>query len=215
MNKAFYALFFIVVCPVLLVAQKNYKTPEYSWGLELNWSASNLMDLKGTNSNVFNPKMRTGFGGSIVVPFQYAPKKSFFGFQSGLGFFMWGTTYRNWHIKIEKESLYSIGIPMAVQFKVSKSFWLESGFQANFAVYNTLRHAGISGKLPLVELQYLLGFRYHIFKSLAIKARLHVGLTPAYQIIMINPPYSQEDIHNQYRFGVFELGMSYLFPLKK
>jgi hypothetical protein len=218
----------MVSSAVFLHAQKQYKTPEHSLGFELSWSASDLSNYRSNSDFFLGTSMRSGFGGSVVASYQYAPKKSFMGFQSGAGFYMWGTRYLK-RFNYETESLYAIGIPLVGQFKVSKSFWIESGFQVNFLVYNTLRGAGAwespefnipevvrPGKVPISELQGVLGFRYHIFKSLAFKARFHYGLTPAYLYReSAFAPNMPGDVYYRYRLNVFELGMSYLFPLKK
>ncbi|MCC5917679.1 MAG: hypothetical protein JJU02_10195 [Cryomorphaceae bacterium] len=232
-NKAILIILLLAIFPVFINAQNHYKTPEHSLGIEASWSASNLFNFKSNadqqfSFGLYNLETFTGFGGSILIPYQYAPKGTFLGFQSGLGFFMWGTKYRTSGFnQFENESLYALGIPLVAQFKLGKSFWLESGFQANFAVYNSLRDAGRwdssktlqeqpPGRLPLVELQSVLGFRYHFYKSWSIKARLHIGLTPAYHINLVASGEDfHEEIHNRYRLAVFELGMGYLFPLKK
>ena len=220
----------LLLIPAFSFSQKQYKTPVHSVGLEVNWSVSGLEDYR---QNFDLPALSSsyhieGFGGSVVVPYQYAPKSSFFGLQSGLGFFMWGNRYRKGGgLQTETESLYSVGVPVVAQLKVSRAFWLETGLQVNFAVYNTLRDAGnwdssttfleeSPGKIPIAELQAILGFRYHFFRSFSFKARIHYGLTPAYRISYpAYPPEVTFDQNFRYRFLVFEMGLSYLFPLKK
>lgn len=220
-------LVLLFLIPMMGFSQKKYNPPKHSLGLEVNWSVSVLGDYRN-NSDLpvyFSAFHNEGYGGSIVLPYQYAPKSSFFGLQSGLGFFMWGTSYRksgSW--QTETESLYSIGIPLVAQFKVAQMFWLETGLQANTAVYNTLREAGEwsfsnvdpPGQLPLVELQGVFGFRYHFFRSFSFKVRAHYGLTPAYRRVFESFYSSIEETYTlRYRFLVIEMGLSYLFPLKK
>jgi hypothetical protein len=219
-----YTVALLLSIPVLGFSQKQYKTPVHSMGMEVSWSSS---WLEGFPSNYNDPgydgsRHLVGFGGSIVIPYQYAPKSSFFGLQSGLGFFMWGTTHQsNNSWGRETESLYFLGIPMAVQLKVFRPFWVELGVQTNFAVYNTILEAGAwnasnsqpPGSLPFAELQGIFGFRYHVYRSLSFKARVHVGLTPAYQSENWLSFFA-EDTH-QFRFVAFEMGLSYLFPLEK
>ncbi len=103
-------------------------------------------------------------------------------------------------------------------------FWLETGLQANTAVYNTLREAGewsflnvdSPGRLPLLELQGVFGFRYHFFRTFSFKAIVHYGLTPAYRRVFDSfDPNIDETYTLRYRFLVFKMGLSYLFPLKK
>jgi hypothetical protein len=217
----------LLLFPVLTFSQKQYKTPVHSLGVEVNWAVVELADYR-KNFDIFgygDIGHGTGYGGSFVFPYQYAPKSSFFGFQSGLGFFMWGTSYSrigSW--QTETESLYSIGIPLVTQFKVGRAFWLEAGGQTNFAVYNTLRQAGnfsspvydSPGQLPIAELQAVFGFRYHFFRSFSFKARIHYGLTPAYRVnFPAFPPNYPTELNYRYRFMAFEMGLSYLFPWKK
>jgi len=214
----------LLLIPALCFSQKQYKTPVHSMGLEANWSSCGL-----AHWNIFSlpssgqPKYAPTYGGSVVFPYQYAPKSSFIGLQSGLGFFMWGASNRRgWNSN--SESLYFVGIPLAAQIKVSRAFWLEAGVQTNFAVYNELRHiknwnnsaVNQPGQLPIAELQAIFGFRYHIFRSFSFKARIHHGLTPAYRInFPPEPPQYPDEKNYRYRFMAFEMGMSYLFPLKK
>lgn len=216
------ALLFLM--PMIGFSQKKYNPSKHALGLEVSWSVSVLGDyLSNFDVPFYQAKHNEGFGGSIVVPYQYAPESSFIGLQSGLGFFMWGTSYRrSGSLQTETESLYFIGVPLISQFKVSRMFWLEAGLQANTAVYNTLRDAGEwnwqeepPGQLPLVELQGVFGFRYHFFRSFSFKARVHYGLTPAYSIVEPVLHSQQQNETLRYRFFAFEMGLSYLFPLKK
>jgi hypothetical protein len=217
-------LVFLLLIPIIGFSQKKYNPPKHSLGLEVSWSASVLASYRNNVSRF--PLQNTGYGGSFIIPYQYASKSSFIGLQSGVGFFMWGGTYRSgWSILESTESLYSVGVPLVAQFKVGSAFWLEGGVQTNFAVYNSMRYAGDwpwtdrdpPGSLPIGELQGVFGFRYHFFQSFSFKARLHYGLTPAFRKIEYRfPDPNTVSVYTlRYRFIVFEMGLSYLFPLKK
>jgi len=219
-------LVLLFLIPMMGVSQKKYKPPKHALGFEVNWSRSVLGEYRN-NSDLpvyFSAFHNEGYGGSIALPYQYTPKSSFFGLQSGLGFFMWGTSYRkSGSIQTVTESLYSVGIPLVAQFKVARMFWLEAGLQTNFAVYNTLRDKGAwnrdtepRGRLPLAELQSVIGFRYHFFRTFSFKVRAHYGLTPAYRRVLESYNPGTEGVYTlRYRFVVIEMGLSYLFPLKK
>ena len=218
--------------PFFAFSQKVYTYPRHSLGIDINQSNAQLVGFSYVNLPEHN--FDQYFGNSFVLNYQYAPKKSFFGLQSGIGFFMWGGGYRFGYLNGDQK-LRSLGIPLALQLKVSQSFWIETGLQTNFAVQNTgslseevspgLAGFLPSGSAPLMELQSVLGFRYHIFRTLAFKLRLHYGLTPAYRVdYMELITYQNEEGHwlqkaeersDNYRFYVIELGISYLFPLKK
>jgi hypothetical protein len=228
MKNIFYTIFLIMFLPNIIHAQKHYKTQKHSLGFELSMSASELPGYQSNYSNTrqtipFNSS--TGYGGSVVFPYQYAPKSTFIGVQSGIGFFMWGIQRGSSYD--QKESLYMVGIPIVGQFKVSKSFWIETGVQGNIPVYNTFYYSDLSnyqysappGRFPFMEMQAVLGFRYHLFRSLAFKFRAHYGLTPAYYINfpeVHHPGYLYiEESNYRYRLLVAELGICYLFPIKK
>ncbi|MCH8478266.1 MAG: hypothetical protein LAT56_10005 [Wenzhouxiangella sp.] len=207
--------------------------------MELSQSVTNFNGYSSNNVTFGDPiRYNRGFGGSVAVLYQYAPKSSFVGFQSGFGIYMWGLTnlkrinssfgINSAYVRIN-ESYYLLGVPLIAQFKLSKKFWMEGGLQVNLPVYNTLDFAdGFQanrslyseppGSLPNMELQSIFGFRYHIFRSFAVKFRFHYGLTPAYfyDIPENNSSvFSQEDRRFNYRLTGFEIGLAYLFPLKK
>ncbi|MCC5918725.1 MAG: outer membrane beta-barrel protein [Cryomorphaceae bacterium] len=224
---------FLLTTSIFVYGQKTYKTPTHSLGLEISQSVMNFKGFSSNNVTYGDPiRYKRGFGGSVAVLYQYAPKSSFVGFQSGLGIYMWGLTnlnpINNTNVELD-ESFYLLGIPLIFQFKLSKKFWLEGGLQVNLPVYNTLKFAGgwqankslyeaPPGSFPNMELQSVFGFRYHIFQSLAFKFRFHYGLTPSYfyDIPSHNSSvFSPEERRFRYRLTGFELGLAYLFPLKK
>ncbi len=83
-NTLVQTLLLLLLIPMMGVSQKKYKPPKHALGLEVSWSVSVLGDYR---NNVdlpvyFSSFHNEGYGGSIVLPYQYAPKSSFFGLQS-------------------------------------------------------------------------------------------------------------------------------------
>ena len=145
-------LVLLLIIPSVSFSQKQYKTPKHSLGVEVNFSASLLSNMRF--DIVLIESYSPGFGASFLVPYQYAPKSSFFGFQTGLGFYMWGTRHTTQALSgsphapatitsNEKQSMYFLGIPLVSQFKLAKSFWLELGLQSNVPVY----HSGVYAEI--------------------------------------------------------------------
>lgn len=198
--------------------QKHYVTPKHSLGIEISYSIGALetfsSNFRQPNEFPF-PRYIRGNGGSILIPYQYSSKKSFMGFQSGLGLYMWGVG-RIRNTRFENQGYYTLGVPILAQFKVSKSFWIESGSQVNIPVYNSLSEHPYPVEIPIAEIQALFGFRYNIYKSLAFRGRVHHGLTRAYQFTYpSNIEPGAPGATYRYRLFVAEIGLSYLFPLKK
>ena len=225
----------LLLCsPILSIAQTGYKTLVHSFGLELSQSVSLLGNM--SSAEVLYEAYSPGFGASIVVPYQYAPESSFLGFQSGLGFFMWGTRYSHGmpggtpgspgtSVSTENQSLYFIGVPLVAQLKVSRNFWVELGAQGNVPMHHSGRYAEAEhsgnghpifpiGIMSGFEAQGLFGFRYHMYRSLSVKFRTHLGFTSAYRIEYTEMITGNERT-DRYRQVGFEVGLSYLFPLKR
>lgn len=218
-NIKLYFLLVWVVClnTNKLIGQKHYVTPKHSIGLELSYSLALLQNYSSNYSQIYYsfPTYSFGNGSSLILPYQYSSKKSFLGFQSGLGLFMWSVN-RSSGFTTENYDFYTIGLPIVVQFKVSKSFWIESGFQINFPVYNSLFAHNQPISVSDVEIQAVLGFRYHLFKSFSFRGRIHHGISPAYQFSHeAMPIFGAPSANYRYRLIAFEMGVSYLFPLKK
>lgn len=221
MTRKDFPIMAILCCLLFAVAaqaQKDYTMPKHALGLEVSQSITNLHE---------SSRLYTGYGGSIAIPYQYAPKKSIWGIQSGVGLYLWGvqsqrtSTMGGWQYGRDKHSFYSIGIPVVLQLKVSRAFWFEGGAQINKGVYTQLdRNDWFQhGDMTALEMQAVFGFRYHIFRTLSIKARAHLGLNPAF-INDGSPGLDNELVSFQRQterlnFVALELGISYLFSLKK
>lgn len=198
-RRTFFVLAF-AFAGLSVFAQRDYKTPKHALGLEFNATYSVLSAYRSNDySNKSQPIYSTTGGTSIILPYQFSSDEYIAGFQTGVGFHMWGISRRD-----DQWRYYTIGVPVVLQLKVSKPFWLEMGFQVNALVDENMSKDKEDADFPTFEGQGLLGFRYHIYKTWSFKGRAHIGLTPA--VTRSN---------NAYRMFAFELGMAYLFPLKK
>lgn len=197
-NSRVYFLFAFIFVGLSAFAQRDYKTPKHALGLEVNATYTHLMSY-WSNSNIAKYYDRIVDGASIVLPYQFSSDEYITGFQTGLGFHMWGVSRSN-----NQWSYYTIGVPVVLQLKLSKPFWLELGFQINTLVYEDIVEDEQNIQIPNIEGQAVLGFRYNIYKTWSFKGRMHFGLTPALT-----------QFSEAYRMIAFELGMAYLFPLKK
>ena len=116
-------------------------------GLEFNATYSVLSAYRSNDySNKSQPIYSTTGGTSIILPYQFSSDEYITGFQTGVGFHMWGISRRD-----DQWRYYTIGVPVVFQLKVSKPFWLEMGFQVNALVDENMSKDKEDADFPTFE----------------------------------------------------------------
>lgn len=200
----------------------------HSFGIEVNVATSNMevskLLVNETNNPAYAPLNEPITTLDVYGKYDFGIRK-WLGLSSGLGFICRGgenrvaTSGPNFNQEADKRLLFYASLPLTLQLKPFKVFWLEAGLLTNFYLFKvdegyfidnngdqTPNHFYEESIKPVV-LNWQAGFRVNLYRGLSLNAGYYSSITPlAEEASSLNPAY----VTKLKNYG-FQLGIRYMF----
>lgn len=152
----------------------------------------------------------------ILASYDYGMLK-WLGISTGAGFSLRGGGIESLRGDDNRRDLYYMNIPVKLQFKPWKVFWIETGVEnkllLGYSDINPPQNGFFDAdELRIYNLTSTIGFRFNLFRGLSLNAGYHIGLLPVAEIESEEGlPYSKTTYKD---FGA-SVGVRYMFNQPK